>query len=290
MSKNITNCKTLNEPKPFLKWAGGKSQLLAQLEELLPENFNNYIEPMVGGGAVFFHLYNSKRIAGAILVDINRELISCYEVIKNDVENLIAMLKNLKKKYESKPKETYYGIRKWDRRKDYKDRTKVEKVARTIFLNKTCYNGLYRVNKKGQFNTPMGKYKNPRICDEDNLRKVNSALRKVNLVCDDFEKTVQLAKPGDFIYFDPPYYPISETAYFTSYSKEDFGKEEQIRLKEVFSNLSDKSCKVMLSNSDTSFIKKLYSDFNIHKVHAKRHINSNSDGRGKISEIVVTNY
>lgn len=288
-TKPLFSLKSL--AKPFVKWAGGKSQLLGQLESLFPKDFNNYIEPMVGGGAVFFHLFNTTRLKqGAILIDINPELMNCYEVIKNSLKALIVELKKLESLYVKVPKETYYKVRKWDRKKNFHQRSKIERAARTIFLNKTCYNGLYRVNSKGQFNVPFGKYNNPTIRNDQGLKAVSIALRNVILITDDFEKCLETVSLGDFIYFDPPYYPLSETASFTSYTKQDFKKEDQERLRNVFAKLAKRGCKVMLSNSDTKFINNLYQDFNIYKVYAKRYINSNPYHRGTVTELVVTNY
>lgn len=291
MSRQIYLEKSLAKPRPFLKWAGGKSQMLDQFEELFPKDYNNYLEPMVGAAAVFFHLYTTGRLKNkSVLIDINQELLNCYEVIRDNVEELITSLKKLRKRYKRQTEEAYYQIRKWDRKEDFVKRSKVEKAARTIFLNKVCYNGLYRVNGNRQFNTPIGRYKNPTICDEENLQIVKVALQKAELLTTDFEKSLEIASSGDFVYFDPPYYPLSKTANFTSYTEQDFTEDDQKRLKDTFEKLAEKGCKVMLSNSDTKFIRDLYKKFNIHTVYAKRYINSNSEGRGVIAEIVVTNY
>jgi DNA adenine methylase len=223
-------------------------------------------------------------------MDNNKELIETYGVVKNNLSQLIALLKEFKKEYDKDSEGFYYEIREWDRKKDWAKRSNLEKAARTIFLNKTCYNGLYRVNSKGQFNTPIGRYSNPTICDEINLRAVNVVIQRAKLITADFEKTIELANKNDFIYFDPPYHPLNDTSNFTSYTKQDFDEQDQKRLKDVFEKLSEKSCKVMLSNSDTSFVKKLYSKFNINKVKANRFINCKSDNRGKLYELVITNY
>jgi len=286
-----TSTKLNTTAKPFVKWAGGKSQLLDQFKDLFPKTFNNYIEPLVGGGAIFFHLFNTNRIKKkAILNDINPELMNCYKVIKNQVEEMIKKLKELEQRYRKAPKKIYYQVRKLDRQKSFSKYSLVDRAARTIFLNKTCYNGLYRVNSKGQFNVPFGRYKNPTICDEENLRAVSVALKKARLKNKDFTVCLKLAKTGDFIYFDPPYYPLSKTADFTSYTKEDFTEKDQKRLKEVFKNLTGRKYKSMLSNSNTDFIRNLYKNFQIYEVQAKRYINSNPQGRGKIVELVITNY
>lgn len=274
-----------NETKisPFLKWAGGKGQLLKQFEKFFPEKFNNYCEPFIGGGAVFFHLYNTGRITRnkkATLIDSNEELINCYLVIKKDVNKLIRVLKN--KKYVNEH-DTFYRIR----AEEPKD--KIRRAARTIYLNKTCYNGLYRVNSKGKFNAPFGRYKNPQILNEKNLRAVSKALKNVSIKQGSFEKCLNDAKKGDFVYFDPPYHPLSQTSNFTSYTKESFGKEKQTHLSEVFKKLDKKGCKVMLSNSNTKFIKDLYRGVDIETVKAKRAINCRATGRGIIYELLIKN-
>jgi len=297
----MSNIALINKPKltrekikiptPFLKWVGGKAQMLKQYEEFFPKSFNRYIEPMVGGGAVFYHLFNTERITdGVTLIDISQELINCYSVVKNNVGELIDELKELKFEYDQSPEKVYYEVRKWDREKNWGKRSDLIKATRTIFLNKTCFNGLYRVNSKGQFNTPIGRYSNPNICDEVNLMLISNALQNVELLNSGFENTLQIASKGDFIYFDPPYHPLNETAYFTSYTNNGFSKDDQVKLKDTFKKLAEKGCKVMLSNSDTDFTNQIYKDFNINKVYANRYINSNSDKRGKISEIVITNY
>ena len=272
------------KPEPFLKWAGGKGQLLRQYEIFFPDKFNNYLEPFVGGGAVFFHLYNTGRIPldkKIILIDSNEELINCYKVIKTDVERLIKILGSGKYKNE---KDTFYKIRQ-DVPKD-----PFEKAARTIYLNRTCFNGLYRVNSKGKFNVPFGRYKNPLICNTVNLKAVSFALRSVEILCADFAICLELAKKGDFVYLDPPYQPLNKTSNFTSYTKDSFDEDEQCRLYDVFRKLDRKGCKVMLSNSDTAFIKKLYKNYRLEHVLAKRAINCKPSGRGAIDELVILNY
>lgn len=205
---------------PFVKWAGGKSQLLEQFGPFFPTQFNRYVELFVGGGAVFFHLYNQDRIAdGIILNDLNKELMTCYEVIRDQVDKLIEELRC--HEAHRTDKSYFYEIREWDRKPGFKDRSPVERAARTIFLNRTCYNGLYRVNSRGQFNVPFGSYKNPMICDEGNLRAVSQALQGVELGSEDFERCDEWAGPGDFVYLDPPYHPLSETASLISYGEDD---------------------------------------------------------------------
>lgn len=272
--------------KPFLKWAGGKGQLLQQFEEIFPSKFNNYIEPFLGGGALFFHLYNSNRLKKCkkiILIDSNEELMNCYSVIQEDVEKLIAILEDPKYINEE---DAYYKVR---HEEPY---DKFERAARTIYLNKTCFNGLYRVNSKGKFNVPFGKYKNPQICNPDNLKAVSKALKNVNIVCDKFEKCLEFAREKDFIYFDPPYQPLSTTSNFTSYTKDSFNEKDQKDLCKAYKKLDKRGCKIMLSNSDTPFIRDLYKNkkFKIHVVSAKRAINCKASGRGAINELVILNY
>jgi len=279
--------------KPFLKWAGGKSQLLTQLEPLFPKKFNGYHEPFVGSAAIFFHLYNLKR--GGIfpttvmkrvgLTDSNDELINCYKVIKSQVEDLIERLAKHAKKHSE---DYYYRVRGWLP----KDLASLERAARFIYLNKTCFNGLYRVNSKGQFNVPMGNYANPKILDADELRTASRALRGVSVVTTAYETVLQRVEKGDFIYFDPPYHPRSRTASFTSYTEDAFDRQHQFELSEVFKKLDEKGCFVMLSNSWTPDVLDLYRYRGYHfiAVHASRLINSNADRRGKIKELVVLNY
>ncbi len=233
-------------PHPFLKWAGGKRQLISQFDKFFPSKFNKYIEPFVGGGAIFFYLLPNN----AILIDNNEELINCYKVIQNNVLELIESLKKHRNE-----KDYYYRIRDLDRNpEEFNKLSDVERASRTIYLNRVCYNGLYRVNSKGQFNVPFGRYKNPKICDEENLLVVNKALKNVKIFKASFEKCLEFAEKGDFIYFDPPYQPISATAYFTSYTKDNFGKDSQMKSFEVFKECNERGCKVMLSNSYNKFI------------------------------------
>ena len=275
------------KPKPFVKWVGGKRQLLKQFRELglyPPEAFNpitnTYHEPFVGGGAVFFDLLPKN----AKLSDLNSELAIAYNVIKNNVDELIESLQ--KHIYN---KEYYLKVR----AEKVEDLSEIEVASRFIFLNHTGFNGLYRVNKSGQFNVPFGRYSNPIICDEDNLRRVSDALRDTIITHQDYKNVLKTAQGGDFIYFDPPYYPISATSSFTSYTAEGFLEKEQAELRDTFVKLHEKGCFVMLSNSDTPFINKLYSGLNgitINKITAGRAINSKGTGRGKITEVLITNY
>lgn len=272
--------------RPFVKWAGGKQQLLDQFEAFFPKSFNRYFEPFVGGGAVFFYLWNEGRIPNGVhLFDNNEELINAYKVVRDDVEGLIQLLTVHKRKHSN---DYYYNIRELDRHDI--ELSNIERAARTLYLNKTCFNGLYRVNSKGQFNVPIGSYKNPKIFDEDALRTASNALQEVNLKTKDFRTIVDLAASGDFIYFDPPYDPLSKTASFTSYTADNFGDKDQEDLAEAFTTLSDKGCLCMLSNSYTPFILGLYDRFRIETVQAIRAINSDASGRGAIDEVVVLNY
>ncbi len=278
---NRESKQIVDVPRPFLKWAGGKRQLIQQVDEFIPGNYNKYIEPFVGGGALLFYLLPKK----AIIIDNNQELINCYQVIKNSLAELIESLRTHKNE-----KEYFYKIRALDRDPDkFRSLSDIEKASRTIFLNRCCYNGLYRVNSKGQFNAPFGRYKNPKFCDEKNLNAVNIALQNVEIYKDTFEKCLDFAEKGDFIYFDPPYHPISSTAYFTSYTKESFSQEAQQRLFKIFKKLDDRGCKVMLSNSHNDFIKKLYSGYAFRTIYAKRAINSKASKRGKIKELLILN-
>ncbi|MFW9970209.1 MAG: DNA adenine methylase [Candidatus Odinarchaeota archaeon] len=284
---NKMNSKKTQIPHPFLKWAGGKRQLIPQMKNYFPKEFRKYIEPFVGGGAVFFALYRKGLInKGGILIDKNKELINCYNVIKYKISELIDSLKNHKNE-----REYYYEVRNLDRNPQiYNNLSDVEKASRTIYLNKCCYNGLYRVNSKGQFNVPFGKYKNPNYCDEENLKAVSSSLKQVEIYYNSFEICLIYAKSGDFIYFDPPYFPISSTSYFTSYTKEDFGLKYQKKLSEVYKELDNRGCKLMLSNSYSNFILDLYMNYNKVVIEAKRAINCDASKRGKIKEILILNH
>ncbi|MHA1376247.1 MAG: DNA adenine methylase [Promethearchaeota archaeon] len=274
-------------PHPFLKWAGGKRQLLSQMDLYFPQKFIKYIEPFVGGGAVFFHLFKKNLLKNkkAILIDINSEIINVYNVIQKNVYNLIKLLKNHKNE-----EEYYYRIRTKDRDTiKYSKMASVEKASRMIYLNRCCYNGLYRVNSKGQFNVPFGKYKNPNFCNEENLIAVKKALKDIIISHSSFEDCLNYAKKDDFIYFDPPYSPLSETSSFTSYTKEDFKEDSQKKLFEVFQKLDERGCKLMLSNSANNFIRNLYSDYEIITLKARRVINCNAEKRGNIDSLLILN-
>ena len=261
-------------------------KLLGQFEEYFPRNGRRYFEPFVGGGAVFFHLWNTARIPeNASLFDNNEELINAYVVVRDKLDEVVEVLAIHEERHSRKH---YYEIRSLDRQDVAL--SDVERAARTIYLNKTCYNGLYRVNSKGQFNVPMGSYKNPKILRQDTLRAANVALQCVCIEARDFRTIVDLARAGDFFYFDPPYDPLSKTASFTSYTAGDFGDQDQRELADVFAQLSEMGCLCMLSNSHTPFILGLYQEFRIETVQAIRAINSDANGRGSINEVVVLNY
>ena len=272
--------------RPFIKWAGGKRQLLSQFEAFFPKRFERYFEPFVGSGAVFFHLWNQKRLPGQVfLFDNNEELVHAYCMVRDRLEELVDLLSIHKRNHNQ---EYYNIIRNLDRQVVKLD--EVERAARTIYLNRTCYNGLYRVNRKGKFNVPMGRYKNPEILNQKVLLSAREALQNTELEVKDFREAVNIARKGDFFYFDPPYHPMSSTAYFTSYTAANFHEQDQVDLASVFTQLSDKGCLCMLSNSFTPFMLELYCKFRIEIVYAKRAINSVANKRGATKEIVVLNY
>lgn len=282
LKKSNKNMKKEAIPS-LIKWAGGKKQLLEQFEPLFPKKIEKYFEPFVGGGSVALYLLKTHpEIKKIYLSDINTELITVYNVVKQNVEELISLLKKYKLEHN---KEFYYLMR----NKNIKELIDVQIAARFIYLNRTCFNGLYRVNSKGGFNVPMGSYKNPTICNETDLREISKLLQKDDIVTAQFYEAVKSAKTGDFIYFDPPYYPLNKQS-FTTYTKDNFLEKEQEKLAEVFRELDKKGCKVMLSNSDCDFIKNLYKGYKIHFVQATRMINCDATKRGKINEVVITNY
>lgn len=263
-------------PRPFLKWAGGKGQVLQQYLEHFPTQFEAYHEPFLGGGAVFFHLLPSR----AVLTDINEELVNVYQCIRDAVE---AVIDGLSIHQANHSKDYYYHIR------ANPGTHPVERAARLLYLNKTCFNGLYRENSKGQFNVPMGRYKNPAICNPDLLRAAARALQPVAIAVASFDTVLQRAHDArDFVYFDPPYHPISVTSSFTAYNRYAFRAEDQVRLCKIASELANRGVQVMVSNSDCPFIRDLYKDFNIHPIQAARSINSNAKKRGKITELLIT--
>ena len=277
---------------PFVKWAGGKTQLLVKLDSFIPAQFSRYFEPFVGGGALFCYLTSNKnRKFTAYLSDINSELINSYLAIKDNVQKLIILLTQHEIEYNKAPEEYYYKLRDNYNIRSYSDR--IERAAQFITLNKTCFNGLYRVNKQGLFNVPLGKYENPLICDSDNLRNVSLALNHSNTIIQvsDYKKILlENAKEVDFIYLDPPYSPVSSTAYFTNYTCFGFDNQDQKQLLDAFTKLDDRGCKVLLTNSDTQFIKNLYSDFAIVEVNAIRAINSKGSKRAGHKELIICNY
>lgn len=270
--------------EPVLKWVGGKRQLLKDIEIHIPRKFSTFYEPFLGGGAVLFHLQPHK----AVVNDINEELINVYTVIRDNVEELIEDLKKHKNEAEY-----FYNIRELDRDKEaYNRLSSIKKASRLIYLNKTCYNGLFRVNQQGEFNTPFGRYKNPNIVNEVTLRAVSNYFNKAQITfkCTDFEESVKEIRKGSFVYFDPPYDPVSDSANFTGYDKGGFDRDEQIRLKQLCDKLNNRNVKFLLSNSATEFILDLYKDYNIAIVKAKRAINSRGDKRGEVNEVLVKNY
>lgn len=279
---NIEESKTnIIISKPFIKWAGGKRQLIKELIKLLPANYNRYFEPFIGGGALFFAIQPKN----AYISDINPELINLYNVVKNDVDLLINDLI----KYKN-TEDYFYKIRNLDRKPSYKKFNVIKKASRFIYLNKTCYNGLYRTNSKGYFNVPFGFYKDPNIIDEQNLKACSELLKKTEIVSSHFLAMENEIKTGDFVYFDPPYIPINKTSSFTKYYKDDFDIGEQIKLKELCDRLTKKNIYFMLSNSYSKQILKLYEQYNIKKIKATRAINCKADKRGAINELIITNY
>lgn len=273
------------EVKPILKWVGGKRQLLNEISPLIPGEFNKYFEPFVGAGAVIFDLLPSK----AVINDLNSELINVYQVIKNSPDELIELLQE---HTNNNNKEYFYHIRELDRQAGYDSLSNVFKASRTIYLNKTAYNGLYRVNKSGQFNTPWGRYKNPKILDADNILAMSKYFnsKDIEILNCDYKNALNSVSKGDFVYFDPPYLPISPSSAFTSYTADGFGIKQQEELKNTCDMLNDKGVKFLLSNSYHPFLLDLYKDYNIKIVEARRSVNSKGHKRGKIREILVNNY
>lgn len=270
-----------NRPRPVLKWAGGKGRLLPELQARLPDSFATYHEPFIGGGALFFTLAGQGHLGRARLSDANPSLIDVYLALRDDVDAVIAHLRE--HAYE---RERYYRVRALDPA----TLTLPERAARIIYLNKTCYNGLYRENRRGQFNVPFGRYKNPTICDEPNLRAAARALQGADIARQHFSTVLDHAQPGDFVYFDPPYHPLSPTANFTAYDRHGFGPDDQRRLRDVFAALGGRGVRAMLSNSDTPFVRELYGGFRVDQVFVARAVNSKANGRGKVAEVIVWNY
>ena len=297
----------LDKIRPFVKWAGGKGSLIPQLNNFYPYELQNgvierYIEPFVGGGAVLIDILQKYNLKEAYAFDINIDLINSYNVIKNNVEDLITNLKQIETEYleleQEKRKEYFYK-----KRNEYNSYTleeneqNIQRAAQFIYLNRTCFNGLYRVNKAGKFNVPMGSHKNPTICDEENLRNLSNLIQNVQFLYGDYRKSMKYVTEKTFVYFDPPYRPLNITSGFTSYTKEDFNDDNQRELAEFYRELNTQNLKLMLSNSnpkntnkEDTFFDNIYQGFNIDEIYASRMINANSKGRVKISEILVTNY
>lgn len=293
--------------RPFVKWAGGKGSLIPQLNNFYPYELRNgiieiYIEPFVGGGAVLIDILQKYDVGQAYAFDINMDLINSYNVIKNNVEELITNLKQMETEYlqlEQEERKKYF-YKKRDEYNNYKleeNEQNIQRAAQFIYLNRTCFNGLYRVNKAGKFNVPIGSYKKPTICDEENLRNLSELIQNVQFQYGDYKKSMEHVTENTFVYFDPPYRPLNVTSGFTSYTKEDFNDDNQKELATFYRQLNQINAKLMLSNSnpkntnkEDTFFDDIYQGFNIDEIYASRMINANSSGRGKISEILVTNY
>lgn len=268
---------------PIVKWAGGKSRLLGQLLPMLPKGAElmRHVEPFIGGGAMFF----ARAPERALLCDVNPTLIGTYEAVRDHVEDMILALDTLARAHDE---HAYYRVR--ERYNRSRSLSPIERAACFLYLNKTCFNGLHRVNRRGEFNVPAGRYKNPRILNADLLRSASALLQRAELRCGGFEHLLSSARPGDFIYFDPPYEPVSSTASFTSYAQDGFGRQDQMRLRDVFSALDKRGCKLMLSNSDVPFLRDLYKEFQLDTVLAPRAINRDPTKRGLVNELLVRNY
>ena len=266
--------------KPFLKWAGGKGNLIKDLEPFFPSKFNTYFEPFLGGGAIFFHLNPEK----AVISDFNEEVIDVYVEIKNNPEELMIALDKLQPKVDDK--DFFYSIR----AKKTSRMSTLNRVCRTIFLNKTCFNGMYRVNSKGDFNVPKGSMKNPRLYKRENLIACSESLQGKEIISGDYKKILKKVKKNDFVYLDPPYDPLSKTASFTSYTKNDFGKDEQIELAKLFKSLDKKGAIIMLNNSDTEYTRELYKNYRIEIIKAPRFVAAKGKSRKPVNELVVMNY
>lgn len=299
MSENFDN-----NAKPFLKWAGGKTQILNDIRKyyIFDNNITKYVEPFIGGGAVLFDILNKYDLKEVYISDINADLINTYSCIKNKVENLILMLEDIEKEFlrlNFEKRKEYYMLKREEFNNieisscDYF----IKKSALMIFLNKTCFNGLFRVNKSNKFNVPFGDYKNPKICDAINLRSISKKLKNVNIVCDDYKKSLEVIDNNTFVYIDPPYRPISLTSSFTSYNKSSFNDKEQVELSEFVNNINKIGAKFLMSNSDPknynsddNFFDDLYSEYNINRILANRSINSKGNLRNKITELLISNF
>ncbi len=306
-ARSVRYAETFDEKaKPFLKWAGGKGQLLGEIKKYYPFDGNKitkFAEPFVGGGAVLFDILNKYELEAVYISDNNPELVNTYVVVRDNVDSLIEILAKYQKEYlplDTERRKVYY-LAKREHFNDFilskSDVFNIKKSALTIFLNRTCFNGLYRVNKKGLFNVPIGSYKNPLICDEKNLRAVSEKLQNVEIVCGDFKKSSDFIDEHTFVYFDPPYRPLNATSGFTSYTETEFNDESQIELAEFINQMNKKGAKILASNSDPkntnpedNFFDDLYSGYNIIRTDAIRAINSNSNYRGKIKELLISNF
>jgi len=271
-----------------VKWAGGKRQLIPTLNQNLPESFGTYFEPFLGGGALLFHMLTERNGQKCSISDLNSDLVLAYTTIRDRIDVLITSLKNHEKNYQKDSKSYYYSVR------ENNPRSEIEKTSRLLFLNRTCFNGLYRVNSKGKFNVPLGKYTNPNIVNEENLRSVSNILQasRVSIKCRDFEAVLRDAKKGDLVYFDPPYQPVSETANFTSYTNKNFSYDDLSRLVDLCINLNEKGCNVLLSNSDSKEVSDLFSKkpWKVSRIQANRSINSDSKKRTGHFELLIKNY
>ncbi len=291
--------------KPFVKWAGGKGQLIDEIKKHYPKrlgtDIRKYAEPFVGGGAVLFDILNKYELDGIYICDTNAELINTYQVIRDDIDQLIKLLLKYQTEYlpldDNNRKEYYYQMRERFNNLKNKNTINTEIAARFIFLNRTCFNGLYRVNAKGQYNVPMGAYKSPVICDESNLRQVSGALSKVTIQYGDYRSSKDFIDNNTFVYFDPPYRPLNTTSSFTAYTENSFDDKAQIELAAYIQKLSESGAYIVASNSDPknintddNFFDELYSKMNIERIYASRMINSNASSRGKISELLISNF
>lgn len=286
----------LDRVGPFLKWPGGKGRLIPQLDSLFPKSFSRYVEPFVGGGAVFLHLSQTRDLKSSVICDVNADLMNVWSVVKSDSSGLCRSLKRLVDEYLGLPSEArasyYYEMRSLFNDRSVGTACDVDRAAVVIFLNKTCYNGLYRVNSKGAFNSPFGRYDRQRFFTEWSIETISRLLANTRIIVGDFEMCGRYVTRDTFVYFDPPYRPLSKTSNFTAFDKRGFADSDQERLAEFFKKLDKKGSKVMLSNADTldGYFERLYSGYNIRRVWSCRSINADSSGRGKISELVITNY
>ena len=295
-----------NECKPFIKWVGGKGQLLPEISKLYPvelgKSINKYAEIFIGGGAVLFDILSKYKLDEVYISDKNLELINTYKTIRDDVDILIKSLKEMEEQYvplNDEDRKVYY----YEKRTEYNslkinvEENNIRKAALFIFLNKTCFNGLYRVNKKGEYNVPMGAYKNPKICDEENLKNISLALKNVKIIYADYRESKDFIDDNTFVYIDPPYRPLNITSSFTSYTENDFSDKEQIELAQYIDSLSEKGAKIVISNSDPknsnendNFFDDLYKNYNINRIKAVRMVNSKASSRGAINELLITNF